>query len=249
MFVIISYFSSTLHSSDFLGSYSWRLPSPFHSTHARAHTHLPIFPHHHLHPFIKTPTPTQINHDVQAGNLILDLDDCVSAYAMASIIESKRLAMTASDAIDELSIFRAKRKIMPTPLKMLGKVTQKGFAELVAKREAELASQDVSVHTFLELCQVAYSAYTHFCSQCWIAPRDNMRFTYLVCTFLPCLVLSRLLSSQAKAPYFGAQLITGKQEENAGYPSHMLIGVTLSGLHLMDWCVRARFIACFVLNI
>jgi hypothetical protein len=49
---------------------------------------------------------------------------------------------------------------------------------------------------------------------------------------------------QAKAPYFGAQLITGKQEENAGYPSHMLIGVTLSGLHLMDWCVLCAYLSC-----
>jgi hypothetical protein len=66
---------------------------------------------------------------------------------------------------------------------------------------------------------------------------------YCSCIFIVSLLvlffLSLSLPSQAKAPYFGAQLITGKQEENAGYPSHMLIGVTLSGLHLMDWCVCA----------
>jgi hypothetical protein len=104
-----------------------------HSTHARTNSPPKLSPNFTL--YIKL-QPLQINHDVQAGNLILDLDDCVSAYAMAAIIESKRLAMTASDAIDELSIFRAKRKIMPTPLKMLGKVTQARVLCVLWSRDA-----------------------------------------------------------------------------------------------------------------
>ena len=79
-------------------------------------------------------------------------------------------------------------------IKMAAAITQKAFSEQVAAREATYAGQDISVHSFLELCMTV--------------------------------------------PYFGAQLLTGKQEENPGYPPNMLIGVTMRGLHLLDWETR-----------
>jgi myosin heavy subunit len=94
----------------------------------------------------------QAFYDLQIGNLTLSMEDTIHLFAVAGYIESRGLALTASDAIDPESIFRVKRKTMPNHLKHVSALTQKVFSERVAAAEAALAGQDISVHTFLDAC-------------------------------------------------------------------------------------------------